>query len=396
LQTNDYFASKKEIMALEDFFERIQQHLSINLPFVVYRKPNEEKVNAILQNNDAIHTIKDFSESGFVFAPFDNSEETILIPFSQSNFITGLVVISNYIGKSDNSEEILKQHFDKLSVTVKSDKEKRYHINLVEKAIETIDTEELLKVVLSRKEAVDISETNPLETFKQLLNAYKSAFVYCWFHPKVGLWLGATPETLLKTEGSRFSTMALAGTQPYTESQQIVWGNKEVDEQKLVTDFVVDSLQSKVSTLNVSDVETVRAGNLLHLKTKITGVLNNGIQEVLKVLHPTPAVCGLPKVLAKDFIIKNENYNREFYTGFLGELNLTQKTSRNSNRRNVENNAYASIKKTSNLFVNLRCMQLKNNRAMIYVGGGITKDSIPESEWQETVIKTYVMKKVLQ
>jgi len=383
LQTNDYFASKKEIMAFEDFFERIQQHLSINLPFVVYRKPNEEKVNAILQNNDAIHTIKDFSESGFVFAPFDNSEETILIPFSQSNFITGSVVIPEKAGIHFNSKN-------------DSFEAKQYHINLVEKAIETIDTEELLKVVLSRKEAVDISETNPLETFKQLLNAYKSAFVYCWFHPKVGLWLGATPETLLKTEGSRFSTMALAGTQPYTESQQIVWGNKEVDEQKLVTDFVVDSLQSKVSTLNVSDVETVRAGNLLHLKTNITGVLNNGIHEVLKVLHPTPAVCGLPKVMAKDFIIKNENYNREFYTGFLGELNLTQKTSRNSNRRNVENNAYASIKKTSNLFVNLRCMQLKNNRAMIYVGGGITKDSIPESEWQETVIKTYVMKKVLQ
>jgi len=370
-------------MAFEDFFERIQQHLSINLPFVVYRKPNEEKVNAILQNNDAIHTIKDFSESGFVFAPFDNSEETILIPFSQSNFITGSVVIPEKAGIHFNSKN-------------DSFEAKQYHINLVEKAIETIDTEELLKVVLSRKEAVDISETNPLETFKQLLNAYKSAFVYCWFHPKVGLWLGATPETLLKTEGSRFSTMALAGTQPYTESQQIVWGNKEVDEQKLVTDFVVDSLQSKVSTLNVSDVETVRAGNLLHLKTNITGVLNNGIHEVLKVLHPTPAVCGLPKVMAKDFIIKNENYNREFYTGFLGELNLTQKTSRNSNRRNVENNAYASIKKTSNLFVNLRCMQLKNNRAMIYVGGGITKDSIPESEWQETVIKTYVMKKVLQ
>ena len=370
-------------MAFEDFFERIQQHLSINLPFVVYRKPNEEKVNAILQNNDAIHTIKDFSESGFVFAPFDNSEETILIPFSQSNFITGSVVIPEKAGIHFNSKN-------------DSFEAKQYHINLVEKAIETIDTEELLKVVLSRKEAVDISETNPLETFKQLLNAYKSAFVYCWFHPKVGLWLGATPETLLKPEGSRFSTMALAGTQPYTESQQIVWGNKEVDEQKLVTDFVVDSLQSKVSTLNVSDVETVRAGNLLHLKTNITGVLNNGIHEVLKVLHPTPAVCGLPKVMAKDFIIKNENYNREFYTGFLGELNLTQKTSRNSNRRNVENNAYASIKKTSNLFVNLRCMQLKNNRAMIYVGGGITKDSIPESEWQETVIKTYVMKKVLQ
>ena len=92
------------------------------------------------------------------------------------------------------------------------------------------------------------------------------------------------------------------------------------------------------------------------------------------MLHPTPAVCGLPKEEAKQFILDNELYNRDFYTGFLGELNLKGQT---------------------NLYVNLRCMQLKDNRISIYVGGGITADSNAENEWEETVIKAKVMKNAL-
>ena len=370
-------------MTSENFFERIHQQFNNNLPFVVYRRPNENVVNTLLQNDDDIHTVIDFSESGFVFAPFDNREDAVLIPFSESDFISRNVVIPA------NAEP--QSIFDNDSSNAK-----RHHLKLIKKAISTINSKELLKVVLSHKEAVDISESNPIEIFKRLLGVYKTAFVYCWYHPKIGLWLGATPETLLKTEGKRFSTMALAGTQLYNNTLDVKWGSKEVEEQQLVTDFVANNLKKITDDLTVSKTETIKAGNLLHLKTKITGVFNNGIEEVLNVLHPTPAVCGLPKATAKLFILENENYNREFYTGFLGELNFTIKTSRNSNKRNVENNAYTSIKKISNLFVNLRCMQIKENNVLIYVGGGITKDSIPENEWQETVIKTHVVKKVLQ
>ena len=96
--------------------------------------------------------------------------------------------------------------------------------------------------------------------------------------------------------------------------------------------------------------------------------------------HPTPAVCGLPAKKAKNFILENENYNREFYSGFLGEINIPKSTKN----------------KKSHLFVNLRCMSLENNIARIYVGGGITKDSIPEKEWEETVSKSFTMKSVLK
>ncbi|MBT8260061.1 MAG: chorismate-binding protein, partial [Bacteroidia bacterium] len=156
------------------------------------------------------------------------------------------------------------------------------------------------------------------------------------------------------------------------------------------------SLEPIVEKLNISSTKTVQAGKLLHLQTDINASLrDNNLEELIKSLHPTPATCGLPKDKAKAFILEHENYNRSYYTGFLGELNFKVKSSRNSNRRNIENNAYVSIKNETNLYVNLRCMQIKQNKAMIYVGGGVTKDSIPEKEWQETVNKTKTMKNVL-
>ena len=174
--------------------------------------------------------------------------------------------------------------------------------------------------------------------------------------------------------------MSLAGTQKHNNSLDVVWKDKERHEQEYVTNFIVDSLKASVENLNTTKPITVKAGNVLHLKTTISGVLQSSLKVVLEKLHPTPAVCGLPKESAKHFILKEENYNREFYTGFLGELNMHEKQLRNTNRQNIENDAYASIKMSSHLFVNLRCMQIKQEQALIYVGGGITKGSNPQHE----------------
>jgi isochorismate synthase len=98
------------------------------------------------------------------------------------------------------------------------------------------------------------------------------------------------------------------------------------------------------------------------------------LQQVIQLLHPTPAVCGFPKEQSKDFILENENYDRTFYTGFLGELNIENQTD---------------------LFVNLRCMEIEDAKAHLFMGCGITKDSIPEKEWEESINKSATMKKIL-
>ena len=143
----------------------------------------------------------------------------------------------------------------------------------------------------------------------------------------------------------------------------------------------------------MSETYTRKAGNLLHLCNDIKGFLpdGNSLKDLIEKLHPTAAVCGLPRKEVRDFILKEEGYDRSFYTGFLGELHHKDddESSEQEHSRSLE----------SNLFVNLRCMQLlegQNPEAIIYVGGGITLESDPLEEWKETVHKSLIMKSVIE
>jgi isochorismate synthase len=218
--------------------------------------------------------------------------------------------------------------------------------------------------------------------FIKLIRTYPTAFTYCWFHPKIGLWMGASPERLLKANKNKFFTTALAGTQPFLDTLEVVWETKEKEEQMFVTDFMLDNLKDLASEVTISSPYTMKAGNLLHLKTDIEGIVNenSSLEQLVSILHPTPAVCGLPQLAAKEFILQNEDYDRDYYTGFLGELNKKGFTKQNLK---------------TDLYVNLRCMQIKNQHAHLYVGCGITEGSIPEKEWKESVNKSMTMKRVL-
>lgn len=370
-------------MNVDSFFKAIDAQYEKQLPFVVYSRPINSIITCWLQNNDQLYTTKSFSESGFVFAPFDNNHPAIIFPEKACDQIV-LEASELNINTNTDAETI-----------VSSDRED--HINLVSKGIDAIKNSELKKVVLSRCVDKTINNSKPLDVFKRLFNNYINAMVYCWYHPKVGLWLGATPELLFKIEGKQLTTISLAGTQAVDDYENVSWTKKEIEEQQIVTDYIINQLKPYTNQLNVSEVETVRAGNLFHLKSRITSLIDDSthLKSIIAALHPTPAVCGFPKDLAKDFILKNEGYDRAYYTGFLGELNLMHSKTRNLNKRNVENNAYAIVKTSSNFYVNLRCAQFKDDGVLIYVGGGITKESIAENEWQETVNKTKTIVKVL-
>jgi len=371
-------------MDSNSFFETLEAQYSKKLPFVVYSRSINSTINCWLQKDDEVYKTDTFKESGFVFAPFNLNEESILFPQDQCDYSE--IEISTLEVEIVNSSEIIQNENHKIQ-----------HLDLVLKGIESIKNDDLKKVVLSRCETKSLQNNNPITIFKQLFNTYKNAMVYCWFHPKVGLWIGATPELLFKVEGKRLTTISLAGTQAFKDNEAIEWTAKEIEEQQIVTDFITEQIKPYTKSINISDIETVRAGNLLHLKTRITSVImdETKLKSIIEALHPTPAVCGFPKIEAKDFILQHENYNRQYYTGFLGELNLKKATTRNTNKRNVENNAYSVVKTQSNFYVNLRCMQLKDKLANIYVGGGITKDSNPEKEWEETVNKTKTIGNVL-
>jgi isochorismate synthase len=347
--------------------EKVDVQLEQKLPFVVYHKPNSEHLVGIFQKNDTLYFVNDYNETGFVFAPFDG-DKIVLIPENQSE-----INIAEFKIDIDSQINTIKKEE---RTTAKANFEA-----LVQKGIDAIKLGTFSKVVLSRKEEIEFLNFDVSILFQKLANTYPNALSYCFFHPQIGLWLGAFSEQLIKMEGTVFTTMAVAGTQLFIEEKEVVWEDKEKQEQQYVTDFILENLKGMTTEITVSNPYTLRAGGIIHIKTDIKGVLKkeNGLREVLAILHPTPAVCGLPKHITKDFILNNEGYNREYYSGFLGEIN--------KNFFNNENN--------SDLFVNLRCMQIIDNKVFVYVGGGITKDSIPENEWNESVNKAMTIKKVI-
>ena len=352
---------------ITDFLDEILGFYNSNLPFVVFRKPNEDLITAYIQKSKDVHHLNSFNEQGFVFAPFSKNEKNILFPVEKCLVYTS----------ETSKKQVIELTKNKLNFNVVSnEKSKENHIQLVKKGIDFIRTQNAQKIVLSRKETVECIDVDVINTLKKMLNNYQNAFVYLWYHPSVGLWMGASPERLINLKQTKFKTMALAGTQLYKNSLNVVWEEKEQQEQQFVTDYILNTIEDSIDTIQITKPYTVKAGNLLHIRTDISGELKsaNLLESLVDSLHPTPAVCGLPKNKAIEFILANEDYNRTYYSGYLGELNIDNST---------------------NLFVNLRCMQLNKNTASIYIGGGITVDSDPKKEWEETVSKAEIMKKVL-
>ena len=370
-------------MTSTDFFDQINKAIQSKKPFVLFSKPENRSIKAYIQTSSDIHIINDYSESGFVFAPFDSKKKSYYIPSETS------VVIE--LDQPDF--EVFSKTSSLFSMDSIDD-----HLNLVSKAIDEINTTDLEKVVLSREFKFNLEHSNPLEIFKKLAQNYPSAFTYCWFHPQTGLWLGASPESLLKLEGKLVSTMALAGTKIFKSSEQVEWDVKNIEEHAFVSDYLLEVLSDYLDPIKTSGPHTFKAGELLHLQTLISGRLkptNHSLKHLLQAIHPTPAVCGTPRNKALEFINSNESYDREFYAGFFGELNIPTNLAFRNSKRNIENRAYQTVHKSTHLAVNLRCMQLKDTLAVLYSGGGITKDSDSITECAEIENKIQTIKKAL-
>ncbi len=252
---------------------------------------------------------------------------------------------------------------------------------MVEKAVNNIKEDEFEKVVLSRHKDEPLPDDFATwDFFESLCQSYPNAFNSLCHIPGKGLWVGATPEILISDNQERFLTISLAGTKSLTENNdlsEIAWTQKEIEEQAFVSRYVINCFKKiRLREFHEHGPKTVQAGNLAHLKTEFRvnydEVGFDGLaDQMLELLHPTSAVCGMPIDKAKPWIKEIEAYDREFYSGFLGPVNFNHSTD---------------------LFVNLRCMKIFNNTVRFYAGAGITEDSSPQKEFQETEMKMNVLK----
>ena len=305
---------------------------------------------------------------GFVVAPFAPSAERPLLVIRPDHVDSGCL--------SDISDVSCVSGTDGLfSLSGASDHSRAdYHIDFANFHARLLSGE-FQKLVLSRSISVarQGGET-PLDLFCGASERYPRMFISLVYTPQSGMWLAATPEILLAGSNDEWQTVALAGTMPF--SDEVLWSDKNIQEQRYVATFVTEQLERFTGHFTEDGPHTVRAGHLAHLRSDFRFTLypHTPVGELLQALHPTPAVCGLPKQEAFRFILQNEHHNRSYYSGFMGPLFVDGKT---------------------HLFVSLRCMQIFQDGYRLYAGGGLLTDSDEEQEWQETETKLDTMRNII-
>ncbi len=385
--------------------------LELHLPAALWRFPREARPRAIVDlSGDLKCSQSELSQlkPGFLISPFDNAAPncTYLIgadlllgktgcntlhsssPFdarqrkNKAKFEARFLDLSN-----GNASTITGQHSWHVPANATpsvTNIDKNEYCRQIGNAVQTIASGALRKVVMSRAVEIDLQPTfHPATLFNSLCASYPNAFVSLVSLPGVGTWIGATPELLLNVKQNNLTAVALAGTRPVTSKDTTwakEWGDKEIVEQEIVSEYIRDAFaQQGINDFEEQTTESLRIGNLLHLQTRfslanLTSRAEKIVENMLNALHPTPAVCGVPKAKALAFISEHEAHNREFYAGYLGPVNLDRE---------------------SHLYVNLRCMQVLRSTAILYAGGGVTIDSEPEKEWLETELKLDALRKVL-
>lgn len=370
-----------------------QTAVNTGLAVALWRYPQTPTAEAVVDLSGPARMVKiDFSQknSGFAFSPFVNEDGR------STRFINADIHLSAaglHVPTAADPAPFLarlqfnspRRWFTPPQPATDAISTQAEFCRLVQDAIGYIRATGIRKIVVSRATEVPLPPAfEPISIFNTLCRRYPHAFVSLVAIPALGTWIGASPELLLSLTDHRLHTIALAGTQARPADkplEEIVWGAKEIEEQALVEDYVREFFrQIGIHPFTEDGPRTVSAGSIVHLRTDFDvqrppEELLRLANSILNTLHPTSAVCGMPKNEALSFILEKEKYNRAFYSGFLGPVHLNNQ---------------------SHLFVNLRCMQLLEDSARLYVGAGITQDSVPEAEWEETILKSKTLLAVLK
>lgn len=383
----------------------ISYGLESGVSFALWRKPKSGLIEFVASDNSIPEKTSINLEEinpGFIVHPFNDQEDkeafyiaantywkfpvkTILnsddLPESLSQFIQK----HTYEKKKNSLKPNLRKALLPANTSDQTENCKSHFISLVEKGIEAIQAGLVEKVVPARTQLIKLDEDFDLaNSLHRMLDAYPNSFVNFFHIPTIGTWIGASPEILIETKEDIFHTVSLAGTQPAKGENPLktaAWTQKEIEEQALVSRYIVDCFKKiRLREYEEHGPKTVLAGTLLHLRSdfKVNMRTTNFPQlgsVMLELLHPTSAVCGMPRKEAHEFLKKYENLDRSFFAGFIGPVNIEGETS---------------------IYVNLRTASLGKDQAILYAGAGVTADSDPEQEWEETELKCQIIGKFLQ
>lgn len=253
------------------------------------------------------------------------------------------------------------------------------------------DEPALRKVVLARSLLLDTDAPLDVVRLLKILQTDASATTYAVPLPVTPggvsrTLVGATPELLVEKAGPRVRSFPLAGSarrQPHATADRaaaeaLAQSDKDRREHAAVVEAILDALTPYCRTLTADGPELTSTATMWHLATRIEGVLKDeGVSslELAGVLHPTPAVCGLPRDPARALIGRLEPVDRGFFTGAVG---------------------WCDGRGDGRWYVAIRCAEIAGHRARLYAGAGIVPGSLPQAEVAETDAKFMTMLNALQ
>lgn len=335
--------------------------------FAIYRMPYADTCVEIIQHDGEperlMSPLQLNGRQGFVVAPFAVSDNEPILVIKPDEIIT--TAIENI--EPTNAETDIAETLDTSS-------RRSYYTIDFSNFHSHLETGEFQKIVLARcAELPNDGERKTRDLFARACKLYPRVFVALVSTAASGTWLIASPEILLEGNGKDWHTMALAGTMTLGNLQ---WSEKNICEQAYVTSYITECVEQFTTDFSVEGPYSVRAGQLVHLRTdfRFNTPEPDTMGQLVASLHPTPAVCGIPKQATRNFILNNEHTPRSYYSGFMGPLDISGST---------------------HLYVSLRCMQITPDKYRLFAGGGILSDSIEQQEWEETEEKMKTMKNIL-
>lgn len=324
--------------------------------FVAFREPGRS-TQVFVQRSAELSEPRPGDRS-FLIAPFETGQAPIGCIRPEAEFELG-AELPELTGYSVSKDTVLIQGLDRSGYRA-----------AVENALELIGSGAAEKVVLARTLGADLTGIELSGLFIRACDEHPSALVVLARAGGHGLWLGASPERLLRLEGSQIEVDSLAGSLPTASAppKPDDWGAKERAEQESVTTEVLETLRlAGLQDLRTTALAVQRAGNVSHLHTRVTGtMLEPDPLRLARMLHPTPAVGGRPRPAALEMIARSEPRGRTLYAGYWGLLEADRAC----------------------LHVNIRCMEIAGNEALLHVGAGIIAGSSPERECDEVELKS--------
>ncbi len=329
---------------------------------------------------------KDFNDSSWfvpeiVICSLDKKHYLIYNSLNEQGFSKNKL-IEKFRLKAENIFDILSQptkdSLPKITNSLgQTPKDKKKWKLLINEALDQINEGIIKKIVLARKIELTLSEDlNITKAINVLKKDYPNCRLFA-YHKGKSTFFGATPELITKLSGGKIHIDAIAGSigrgkteLEDLELEKILTSNKkDLDEHRYVLEHFRNVIDNFGENITLDESPSVkRLKNIQHLLTKIVGDLkpDTSVMNILRELHPTPAVCGFPKEAALNLIKKIENQRRGLYSGIIGWFNFNNE---------------------GEFAVAIRSAVTYGNKLVAYAGSGIVEGSKPDAEFEETEMK---------